>query len=298
MPGDTIDGGGGTDTLVTPVPVEQLAAGGTVVRNFENVVVQANSCRSECHLARTCSGHGTCVEGDELGETSCQCQPGYAGAACDQIELNLPTTNGPAPSLTGPGTVAQRIDTFIAWLRGATLGDLGSATQQIYAVHGDAALGSELVARFRAARSVDSSRALLILSLLGEMRTEPGHELFEELLAEPVPPATPETQASRGTQLAYQAKAVHGIGYLFTAAANQQLLDLAGAHPERLIRAEAIRTYAFNQGDAARETARAAARPEEQWFADRFENRDLDSGKTFDQRQAEFAAKHPELVQN
>ncbi len=294
--GETLDGGGGTDTLVIPVPLEALRANGVSVSNFENVVVQQNSCRSECNPKADCSGHGTCSEGATTGEVSCACAAGFAGAACERPDFELPTTNGPAPSLTGSETAEVRVGRFLEWVTYATNADLGKAVAKIYEVHGDAALGTELVNRFNAARNVDASRALMILSVLGEMRTAPGRKLFKRLLAEPVPaPSGAEHDVVRERLLGYQIKAVHGLGYLFSGAADQELLHLAGSHPQRVIRAAAIRTYVFNQGDAARETARAAAKPGEEWFADRFENRNMNSGTTFDERLQEFEAKHPEL---
>ena len=46
--GETIAAGDGFDTLVTPVPLEELQALGVTVSGFEEVVVQANSCASDC----------------------------------------------------------------------------------------------------------------------------------------------------------------------------------------------------------------------------------------------------------
>ncbi len=46
--GEQFDGGVGTDTLVTPLSVAELWARGVMVANFENIVIEQNSCRSEC----------------------------------------------------------------------------------------------------------------------------------------------------------------------------------------------------------------------------------------------------------
>jgi hypothetical protein len=88
--GEELDGGNGSDTLITPVPVAQLQQLGVTVLNFENIVVQQNSCKSECVTKPDCSGHGNCAEGAAHGQVICQCDPGFSGPNCD----------GPS----GPGT--------------------------------------------------------------------------------------------------------------------------------------------------------------------------------------------------
>jgi Ca2+-binding RTX toxin-like protein len=79
--GDRIDAGTGFDTLITPVPVAQLTARGVTIANFEKVVVQANSCKSEC-VDNACSSHGTCQEGSSTGQIKCACEVGRSGASC------------------------------------------------------------------------------------------------------------------------------------------------------------------------------------------------------------------------
>ncbi|HEY4104236.1 MAG TPA: calcium-binding protein [Polyangiaceae bacterium] len=72
-PGEHYDAGDGDDTLITPVPLAQLQALGVTVSNFEHIVVQQNSCKSECVTKPSCNGHGTCAEGASTGQVKCQC---------------------------------------------------------------------------------------------------------------------------------------------------------------------------------------------------------------------------------
>jgi hypothetical protein len=81
--GKTLDGGTGTNTLITPVPLAQLRALGVTVSNFQNIVVQSNSCRSECVTQPDCSSHGACVEGATSGQVQCKCDLPYQGATCN-----------------------------------------------------------------------------------------------------------------------------------------------------------------------------------------------------------------------
>jgi Ca2+-binding RTX toxin-like protein len=53
--GETLDGGSGSDTLYTPVPLAELQARGVVVTGFERVIVQENHCRSQCAAHADCS---------------------------------------------------------------------------------------------------------------------------------------------------------------------------------------------------------------------------------------------------
>jgi hypothetical protein len=80
--GENWDGGTGTNTLITPVPLAQLQAMGVTVANFQNIVVQQNSCRSDCSSKPSCNGHGTCAEGGAPGQTQCQCEAGFLPPDC------------------------------------------------------------------------------------------------------------------------------------------------------------------------------------------------------------------------
>lgn len=60
--GEVLDGGGGSDTLITPVSLSQLQQLGVTVKNFEQIQVQpANSCKSECFDRNECGPGGQCL---------------------------------------------------------------------------------------------------------------------------------------------------------------------------------------------------------------------------------------------
>ena len=85
--GEKIDMGSGFDTLISPVPLAQLQAMGVSVLNVDRVLVQQNSCRSECGAVPSCSGHGTCIEGAAAGQTACDCQEPFAGPNCESTRI-------------------------------------------------------------------------------------------------------------------------------------------------------------------------------------------------------------------
>ena len=80
--GESLDGGDGEDTLIAPVSKAELEAMGLVIDNFENVIIEQNSCSSECVTRPDCSGHGECAEGSSTGAVVCQCDTDWDGTNC------------------------------------------------------------------------------------------------------------------------------------------------------------------------------------------------------------------------
>jgi hypothetical protein len=85
--GEVLDGGPGTDTLVTPVPLAELTQMGVTVRNFETIRVDASSCESECVAKPLCSGNGICTGSSPAGGVACSCNVGWAGEDCSYSPL-------------------------------------------------------------------------------------------------------------------------------------------------------------------------------------------------------------------
>ena len=80
--GEQIDTGKGNDTLISPVPLSELVAMNISVKNVEKVVVQQNSCKSQCVMRPTCV-HGKCAETSVPGVVGCACDPSWKGQNCD-----------------------------------------------------------------------------------------------------------------------------------------------------------------------------------------------------------------------
>src|SRR5262249_30878745 len=100
------------NTLVVPLSLADLEARGLHlnVSNIQNVVVQANSCRSECALPKPdCSGHGKCQEGAAPGQMQCQCEPGRGGQHCEISDCSNPST--PDGALCDDGNACTANDT-------------------------------------------------------------------------------------------------------------------------------------------------------------------------------------------
>src|SRR5690606_31879468 len=80
---EVLAGGTGNDTLVVPVSLDEVTAAGVVATGFEQVVVEKQSCLSECGQQPDCSEHGVCVEAPGPGGVACACDPGWAGPNCE-----------------------------------------------------------------------------------------------------------------------------------------------------------------------------------------------------------------------
>ena len=82
--GETIAAGLGHDILISPVSLAELQALGVVVDGIDEVIIQQNSCKSECAAPPDCNCHGSCSEGASQGQVACECEPGYSGADCSE----------------------------------------------------------------------------------------------------------------------------------------------------------------------------------------------------------------------
>ncbi len=80
--GESLNGGSGHDKLVSPVGLAELQALGVSVAGFEEVVIQKNSCLSECVAKPDCHGKGVCAEGEVTGQVTCACEPGFEPPSC------------------------------------------------------------------------------------------------------------------------------------------------------------------------------------------------------------------------
>jgi Bacterial Ig-like domain (group 2)/Thrombospondin type 3 repeat/ZU5 domain len=105
--GEVLSGGGSNDRLVTPVPVAMLRSRGVTLSGFESVVVQQNSCKSECVAKPDCSGHGVCAEGVATGQVVCGCDVDFSGEHCeifqDDDRDGVGNSRDNCPTIANPG---------------------------------------------------------------------------------------------------------------------------------------------------------------------------------------------------
>jgi hypothetical protein len=218
-------------------------------------------------------------------------------------ELLAQTAPKPAPKLAGSGSDARRaVRDFLAWAGASTTAQREEGRREIAAAAGNRDIVSALQDEITAARTRDHSRALLGLSVLGEMRSPLAFGYLRDFIHVPLPPQAGrllEGEDPAQTALAtLQAKAVGGLAYLNTAESNNEVFWAVGQHESRIVRAEAIRTYLMNHANSeeARSTLRRYVRKGEENFLDR-PNRDPgDRSEVFNPKLEAYLRLHTELV--
>ena len=190
---------------------------------------------------------------------------------------------------------------FIDWAGASNVGQREQVRQLIAEARGNTSVAAAFCDEASRAAESDHSRALLALSILGEMRSPVGEECLRKLLHQPLPEkgTLADGEIVEQTALAMlQAKAVDGLAYLRTARADQEVLWAVTKHPSRIVRAEAIEAYLWNHTDSpeARATLQKHVRPDEAIFLDRIRREPEEKAESFNRRLAAFLKAHPELA--
>jgi len=208
----------------------------------------------------------------------------------------------PAPSLAvAPEQAKEAVPRFIAWAGASNVKQREDARRIIAEARDNQAVASAFCDEALRSQRTDNSRSLLALSILGEMRSPVGQECLTKLLHQPFPEKGTSAQGEIVEQTALgmlQGKAVDGLAYLHTRAADEEVLWAAGKHPSRVVRAEAIEAYLWNHQDSeeARETLSRYIRPDEKIFLDRVRRDPGDSAEVFNRKLAVFLKAHPEAA--
>jgi hypothetical protein len=149
-------------------------------------------------------------------------------------------------------------------------------------------------------RTHDYTQTLTALGVLGELRHPTGTAALIKFTALPLPETGRRVEgeiAERVTLEKLQMKAVDGLAYAHTAAADREVLRLAGLHSSRAVRAEAIAAYLYNHQNsaAARKALLAVVKPNERIFIDRPSFVPGMTGAAFNAQLAHYVALHPEI---
>jgi len=172
-----------------------------------------------------------------------------------------------------------------------------------------------LIGMIESTQLTDHSRTLIALAVLGEMRNSLGVQFLHEFATRPLPTTgtIAEGEIIENTaQAMLQAKATHGLAYFRSEeCCDSEVLSLVETHSSRIVRAEAISAYLFNQGDSpgARERALAAIKKRlsslkypteadrmEVLFVDRIRRVVGESAAVFSAKLAAYLRLHPEVV--
>jgi hypothetical protein len=207
-----------------------------------------------------------------------------------------------APALSGSGESGQKsAEAFISWASNSLPGDREAARAAIAAASNDSEVATAVGEVALRSYQADSSRALVALSILGEMRNGAGTGYLKHFLNMPLPQAGTVVEGEILEQTAVaslQAKAVDGLAYLRNAEGDEAVLRAVREHPSKIVRAEAIDAYLWNHGDSeeARQTLRGHVRQGEEIFLERIRRVEGQSGEEFNQKLAAYLQAHPELI--
>ncbi len=203
------------------------------------------------------------------------------------------------PALAGTGDARRSVNEFLNWAAGSLPAEREDGRSVIAAASGNDDIARALVVAAEHAIATDHSRALVALSVLGELRNPTAMVYLAGLVRRP-PPRTGTVvngeivEASALAQL--QAKAVHGLAYARTPQTDQFVVDVAAKHSLKHVRAEAIRALLWNNPNDGRRLLSQAIRDEDRILLDRVEHvLPDDEPGSFNKRLESFVAKYPQL---
>jgi hypothetical protein len=158
-----------------------------------------------------------------------------------------------------------------------------------------------LIKEVERVQTLDHTRALLALALLGETRSPEAQAFFVEFTRRPLPTGGPVIEGeiieqTRAAQL--QAKAVDGLAYANNESSNKVVTEIISNHPSKIVRAEAINAYLWNHedGDEARTLLAQYVRKDELILIDRVRRTTGENAESFNRKLDQFLKKHPEVV--
>jgi hypothetical protein len=193
---------------------------------------------------------------------------------------------------------AESVPPFIDWASRSGTDQREEVRKLIAAAGKNSDVAEELCREIFEIQNSDHSRTLIMLSVLGEMRNPDGEKCLIRFIHQTFPTQGTVVngeileQTSLGT---LQSKAVDGLAYAATETGDHEVLWAAGAHPARIVRAEAINAYLWNHRDSR--SARAAllkvVRPDEAGFLDRPRHEPGMTRDQFNSKLLAYAKKHP-----
>jgi hypothetical protein len=224
-----------------------------------------------------------------------------AGPSPSRLLANRPRHN--APALNGAGDEARRsVSAFIDWAGQSIDEEHDDARKALEGVRDNQEIVKAFTEEITRAQKTDHSRALLALSLLGEIRSPAGQEFLHQFVNQPFPregTRTQEGEIIEQTALAtLQAKAIDGLAYMHNERADAEVLRQVQEHPSIIVRAEAIQAYLWNQQDkeAARRTLSKYIRKGEERYLDQLTREQGEQADSFNRKLEAYLKAHPEVI--
>lgn len=206
------------------------------------------------------------------------------------------------PTLNGAGDEARRaVANFIDWAGASLAEEQEDGRRMLAGARENKDVVNAFTEEIIKAQRTDHSRALLALSLLGEMRSPHSEEFLRQFVNQPLPQGERKVEGEIVEQTALatlQAKAIDALAYLNTERANQEVLKQVKDHGSIIVRAEAISAYLWNQKDkaAARSTLLQYVRKGEERFLDQITREAGETAGSFNPKLEAYLKAHPEVA--
>lgn len=163
-------------------------------------------------------------------------------------------------------------------------------------------IANRLIAEFETARRSDFSRALVILSLIGEQGNPAATTFLARFIREPLPKGgVPNVELGLSAEAEalerLQVKAANSLPYPRTREALQATLEVVKSHPLKAVRAEAASSYLWNSGNSekARRILAGYLRRDELMLLDRPVRDAQMNAQQFNALLSRYLERHPEL---
>jgi hypothetical protein len=206
------------------------------------------------------------------------------------------------PPLSGQGDEARRAaEVFINWAGKSTVREREDGRKAIAAARDNKDIAVAFCEQAFTAQKTDNSRALLVLSIIGELRSPYGEDCLRRFANQPLPTRGTIVEGQIIEQVALatlQAKAIDGLAYIGTKTGDAEVLKAVAKHPSIIVRAEAINAYLWNHQNSqdARATLKKYVRKGEEIYLDRVRREENDTANTFNPKLERYLHEHPEVI--
>jgi hypothetical protein len=201
------------------------------------------------------------------------------------------------PPLSAPAHVAA----FVVWAGGSVPAEHELAGKMIAEAGNNPEIAKAVIDEVERAATTNHSRALLAISILGEMKSAAAEPFLREFANRPLPKEGTVIEgeiieATRQAQL--QGKAADGLAYLRSQSGDSAVMELIARHPSKIVRAEAINAWLWNHGDSAeaRRQLYEVVQQGERILLDRVRRVTGEGAESFNAKLAVFLKTHPELI--
>lgn len=197
---------------------------------------------------------------------------------------------------------ATDVPQFLDWAGSTPVSERERVRKIIIEVSGNKEIATAFTKEADRLVKVDHSRALLALSILGEMKNPTATRFLVDFVNRPLPEKGTVTEdgeiIERTAMEMLQSKAIDGLAYMRNKDVDQEVLAVVARHPSKVVRAEAINALLWNHGDNVeyKQVLLKYVKKGDEIYLDRVRRVSGESSKEFNAKLQTFLRAHPEAV--